>query len=83
MHLGLHAGDLSRGSQGMIKTAVVAFHFHRFLVAAVFVYVSFMALICFFSLSSCSSCDVVASCVLAMLMDSSTVSCSPFSSNLS
>ena len=29
------------GSQGMLETAVIAFHFHRFLVAAVFVYVSF------------------------------------------
>ena len=29
------------GSEGMLETAVIAFHFHRFLVAAVFVYVSF------------------------------------------
>ena len=29
------------GSQGMLETAVIAFHFHWFLVAAVFVYVSF------------------------------------------
>ena len=73
------------GSQGMFETAVVAFHFRRFLVAAVFVYVSFYGVYVFlFALKLfSSSCDVVVSYVLAMSMASSKVSCSPFSSYLS
>ena len=83
MHLDPYAGHLSQGLRGCSRSQLLHFNFVGFLSLLCLFTFPFMAFMSFFSHSSCCSCNMVVSYVLAMSMASSKVSCLPFSSNLS